>query len=402
MAKLDWIPKDGERNVTFLVRHPKYHCPIRPKCIPGSAEDKTLVTNVLALATVSGRVTFADGRPASGIRIQGEGRGASNQYFRGHTSTQEDGTYSLDIYPDQSTILAVTDDQFGAESITSIRLTEGKKRNGQDFVLGGGTVIHGIATVGNEARPTAGQNATLIQKADGSSLVRWSTTDRDGRYHFIVGPGVYELTLPNAEETLTVTVDNQGEIVHDTHADRLARGAFSGKIVDEQGNPVGDTLVLGESDVRGHAGFKSNGDEEGQFVTERWNDDMVVYAYQNAARKAGFAEVSATDQEVSLAIRDAASVVGMVVDEKGKPQANLRMQILLKLPNLDRGISFFSLTDEKGQFEFPAVAVGTRCTIYASTAPVAVKAPEIKIEAAKEYKLDVPLVVKVAGTLRVP
>lgn len=395
VATFDWIPKDLESQATFLVRHPKYYCQRPPEYRPINGEPKMpLETTVLKLAKVSGRVTYADGRPAAGIRIQGEGRGG-NHYFRGHTSTEEDGTYSMDIYPGQTTILAVTEDLVGARSVTGVKLSEGEQLADQNFVLNGGTVIQGIATIGLKGAPLPGQLATLIQQANGSSLVRWNSTDRDGRYQFIVGPGVYELHLPNSEQTVTVNVDRQKEIVNDIHVDRLQRGKFTGVVVDEEGNAVPRAAVLSESSVAGHAGFTTRANTDGRFTTERWNDDMVVYAYQNVIGMAGFVSVAANDVEIQVPIRPGASISGTVVDVEGNPQVNQQIHLLIRIPDAGRGINRFAQTDEKGRFEFRAIAVGIRCTVYPLGNPVKGKAPEFEIDEAKEIDLAEPIVVQV-------
>ena len=99
-ARFDWLPQDLDRAVTMLPYHEDYHCPQPPSLQLGEETDKLTLT-LLRNAIVRGTVTYPDGTPAAGIRLQGEGRGATNFYFRGYTVTDEMGQYELKIYPNQ-------------------------------------------------------------------------------------------------------------------------------------------------------------------------------------------------------------------------------------------------------------------------------------------------------------
>ncbi len=167
MVRFDWIPEDLHGGLSFIVHHSDYHCPQLPNWQPGK-DSKGLTATLLRNAIVRGRVTLPDGRPAAGIMLQGEGRGATNMYFRGHTRTKEDGTYEMKIYPNQSTILAVTADEWAAVSHTGIRLEEGGIKENIDFKLTEGTIIQGVVTLGRDKKPSVGETATLIQK-DGAT-----------------------------------------------------------------------------------------------------------------------------------------------------------------------------------------------------------------------------------------
>ena len=59
---------------------------------------------------IRGVVRQPDGRPAAGILLRVEGRGATNHYCRMQTRTAKDGSYVLEVYPEQSYIVAVLDE----------------------------------------------------------------------------------------------------------------------------------------------------------------------------------------------------------------------------------------------------------------------------------------------------
>ncbi len=157
-AVFDWLPRNLKGRITFLINSEKYHCDVNPVYVLNTEQTTTRTARVKRVATVRGTIRHADGSPAAGIRLQGEGRGATNMYFRGYTRSNSEGGYEIDIYPNQETILAVADDRYAAKSATDIELKPGEELNDVDFTLGFGTLIHGKLTVGQDRKPLARAN----------------------------------------------------------------------------------------------------------------------------------------------------------------------------------------------------------------------------------------------------
>ena len=395
VADIGWIPQNLVGAITFLTHHEDYHCP-QPTIFRSTDGKKdgqaNLTVELMKVATVSGKVTLPDGSPASRIHIQGEGRGNTNFYFRGHTITDSNGNYEFKIYPDQSTIIAVTEKLWAANSHTGIKLAEGMKKQNVDFQLHSGTLIHGMATIGKDKKPATGENATLLEKADGTDLVRWNNTDEDGHYEFRVGPGVYELKLPNRpySEKITITVSDQKEIVHNTHAERKERGTLVGSVVDEDGEPLANCEILGESIVnRGHAGFKTRSRDDGSFSTERWNDPMILYAFHVKNRLACTTTINEADDKVSLNLKPASSASGRLVDKEGKPIANCRTQLLMSPEGGHQfgGFSIFTTTDDKGRYSFSGIAINADCSIHFLSQESISNGPSFEVKSTEHIKL---------------
>jgi hypothetical protein len=61
-------------------------------------------------------------------------------------------------------------------------------------------------------------------KLDGAGnmpqLVRWAPIDSQGRYHFRIGPGTYELLDPDHKKSIPLNIDSQPEVVHDFRAEQ--------------------------------------------------------------------------------------------------------------------------------------------------------------------------------------
>ena len=318
IAEFAWIPANLEGRVSFLTRHSKYHCPKSPVF---ETENVELTAHVLRVATVRGRVTLADGSPVAGVHLQGEGRGNTSRYFRGYTVTRDDGTYEFDIFPDQRTIIAVADESYGATSHLDILLKEGLSREGVDFVVNDGTLIRGEITLGDDHHPAVGDHSRLIQSSAGTDLVRFSITDTKGFYRFRVGPGNYELLLPNqdAARPIQITVKEEDEIIYNGHTERKDRVDIVGTVTDEAGTPLANCTVYGESIATpGHAGFRAKTDADGKFRSERWSDRMMVYAIQSDRVLAGSAEISEDSADVAVKLAPAASVCGIVRTKNGE------------------------------------------------------------------------------------
>ena len=390
LAEFPWMPTSLEGRVSFLIRHPKYHCPKLPLF---ETENVKAMAHVLRVVPIRGKVTFADGSPAAGVHLQGEGSGDTNMYFRDHTVTREDGSYEFDIYPDQSTIIAVTDKFYAAKRHTDMLLKEGQSREGVDFVVNDGTLIRGTITLGNDHDPAVGDTATLIQSSGGTDLVRWSTTDSRGNYRFRVGPGTFELRLPNqaAASPISVTVKDEDEIVFDGHAERKDRVNLTGIVTDESGTLLANCTVYGESiGALGHAGFRTKTNSEGKFNSERWSDKMMIYAIHGEKLLAGTADITEDSIEVALKLQAATSASGIVVTKNGKPSVNTRVILNVGQPSTETAaiLNLWTSTDENGVYSFRGILPGSSCRVDVYRADQHTGGPVFEVTSLEPIKLD--------------
>ncbi len=382
IATFDWIPHDLNRAVTFLIRDKRFHCPTTPHFVSG-ATSTDLEAIVWNLCTVRGKVQHEDGSPAAGIRLQGEGRGATNHYYRGHTSTKSDGTFELKIYPDQDTIIAITDERFAAKSAENIKLKEGEALENVEFELSKGFTVSGLFTKGESKTPAVKETATLIQQGrNGSQLVRWSESDKNGRYQFRVGPGTYELRLLD-DKMMPINVSEE-DLVFNSHVDRLPRGLFTGKVTDQGGKPL-KAEIRGESiGAAGHAGLVFKSTESGEFVTERWNDQMQLLAIDTVGRLAAFEQIEADTESLIFILVPAASLKGSVKDEDGNPVKGVAMTAR---SNALGQIYLTTQTDADGNFSFPAVTTKMAWSVSASTEANS-QSQDVDVQEAKEFEIE--------------
>ncbi len=387
VAELRFIPQQCVGQVAFLISDEKYHCPIQPT----ASEDQfgkdaiEMGAVVYQLVRVSGKVVHADGTPAAGIRLQGEGRGGTNMYYRGHTSTNADGTYEMNVYPDQSTLIAITDERQAAESHNFPGMKEGSVLENQDFQLSDGALISGVMTFGAERRPVVNGTATLVQIGDrGGELVRWSQTDKDGRYQFRVGPGKYRLRLGD-DKQISVDVDNE-DLLFNCHVDRLPRGPLSGKVTDEMGRPASNAFIVGESiNAASHAGFRLQCDPDGEFETEKWNDRLRLVIVCDERKLFGICELPPDAETIALSVQPAATLEGTIVDARGLPVAGCR--VAARMRNPIEKVVIQGQTDANGKFVFPAVGRGIKWFISAEPKDRPFRTIEFEASEAKPYTI---------------
>ncbi|HTU93280.1 MAG TPA: sigma-70 family RNA polymerase sigma factor [Gemmataceae bacterium] len=388
VAVFDWLPRQIVDGATILNRNFAYHLPDSPHFDP-SRPDAPLVARLFRNVAITGKVTRPDGKPAGGILLQAEGRGNTNHYCRELARTRADGTYSLLVYPDQSYLIAVTDDRWAASAKTGLIAREGKPLQNIDFSLHEGTLLQGKLTIGRGKKPAAKQTITLMQEGSAlpaefkehwatsqEELVRWAATDKDGRYSIRVGPGTYKIWGPETDprDARRLVVKEEKIVTKDFHIHRLARGPLEGVVFARtvDGKPVAGAIVKGESvKWSGHVGFEAIADDKGCFRSERWHDDMYLYVRDPKGTLATVASIGANDEKVTIVLFPAGKIHGRIVDKNGKPLAGLRVTCSQRIgPNGPNGnprdrVFVQEITDCNGGFTFGGILPAADCSLDA-------------------------------------
>jgi len=380
VVTFNWIPHEPGGKVPFLLMSEDYHLPDAPHYDPSRPQAK-LTARISRNVPVGGSVTLPNGKPAAGILIQAEGRGDTNYYCRLLARTAADGRYRLKLYPDQSYIVAVTDNDWAAPSYTGLALREGDERKNLDFRLTKGTLIQGKVVVGPKAKPMPDQTVTIVQQGKSipaelggkwskrEDLVRWATTDQRGRYACRVGPGTYRISGPGPE-VKEVVARGQEAIRKDFRIPRLPRGMLRGVVLQggPKGKPVPGAIVKGRSIGKpGHAGFKCVADDQGCFQAERWRDQMWLYVCSPERALAGLVLINERTSDVKVMAAPSATVKGRIVSRDGGPLPGIRVACVLGLghgtESVECGLN--GKTDGKGGFAIRGLVVGEQCLLYA-------------------------------------
>lgn len=364
IATFDWLPFDMVGGTALLCRSEQYHEPNSVHFDPADA-NKPLVTRLLRLATMSGKLTLPDGKAAGRILLQIEGRGQTNRYFRGVVRTRSDGTWSLPVYPNQTYVVAVTNENWAAKSRANVVAREDEKIAGLDFKLEKGTLVHGRVTVGKDKKPGGNQTITLIEN---QTLVRWATTDKNGEYRIRVADGAYEIRFEQTREALAV--NGLPSIVRNYHLDRLPRGELRGLVKLADGKPAANAHIIGEPiGAPGHAGMEGLTDSQGRYVVDRWHDKMHLYARDENSNQAAIIAIDEDTEKADLALAPAASAVGQLVDRAGLLVAGAIVQcnLTVKQGKAVLQIQIHTTTDAAGQFRLGGLIDGSECAISAYT-----------------------------------
>lgn len=374
-AAFAWFPKEVG-GTSFRTRGGPYTHPNMPRY---EREGPTELTcRLIHDARLTGIVRLPDGRPASQVLVRAQGSPPRLVSGLAAARTGKDGRYSLEVPSGASYIIAVDDENWAAPSLQGIVVHEGQPRDGLDFTLSKGTELDGQVTEGPDHHAAAGAMVTLVEmggplpkdlRADGrreAQAVRRSYTDSQGRYHFRIGPGQYQLKAPplSGNDSVPVAVKSEAEIVRDLALKGSAAETYLSGVVVEKTKagerPIANAIVY-KCGVAS-SGSPSMTDAAGRFRVLRTPGEHVLYAHGENGL-AGFSPLPETADEVKVLISQATTVSGRVVDSSGKPLPGhfLRVtlagdeQLFLKSMYFGFGIR----TDEQGRFAVKGAPVGS-------------------------------------------
>jgi hypothetical protein len=192
-----------------------------------------------------------------------------------------------------------------------------------------------------------------------------TTTDKQGCYELLVGPGKYGLSGPRASGGAKLNVRVQPEIEHNFHDDGPDDTPLLGRVV-LRSNPtrgVGWAEIQAESiDRNRYRGFRADCDADGKFRVRR-DTDLLIRARTADRQLAGFARVSFDDDNVTIPIGPCASIHGRLIDIRtGAAIAHQRVSYGISI-HYDSGGGLWSFadgttTDSRGEFTLTHLATG--------------------------------------------
>jgi hypothetical protein len=390
VATIDWFPAETADAVEFSVHSAKYFLPERRLVVGPNANPagpREFKASLLRRTKISGRVTGPDGKPAAGIRVLTSGA-APLEGRHEATRTAADGTYAMQVFSQYAYIVAVVDNEWAAKSHLGVVVLEDKPVTGLDFELIKGTAIRGTITSGREGLPAAKIGVSLREiggllppefrpdqrRTPELMFGRSCQTDARGEFQFRVGPGNYELWPPPSEPRLRMvplTVGNETEIVRDLHLEGHDTGVLSGKVLGVNGLPVKDVVIRGNYVSQRRARIdrkevKAISDVNGMFRIERQLIPLDLLARSSDGALAGWGEVDAEQDSVTLKVASTATHYGRLIDDDG-PIADAELtygpepRSLKQIPG--NSLVFCEIgtaaTDSEGRFALPGLVVGT-------------------------------------------
>ncbi len=257
----------GTGVVVIQVRAPGY-ATFRQELTLAAGARAHLTAQLVAPASITGRVTDPDGAALSGLWMR-TGR-SWTQFDRTMAMTDENGEFTLrDVTPGE-VVAAVTRDGYVVAE-TTLQLVAGQTARWDPRVVPRPRVLGRV--IDTARRPLSGWTATLI--ADNRFVGR-AVTDEDGlfaiasnegrRHRLRIGPGELGKGVTVVEEDDIETSTSVRDFV--VPLDRLPTSTLRGRIVGPSGTPVGEALVLvGGHDRRGVVNLRT--DADGRFAAKQ-------------------------------------------------------------------------------------------------------------------------------------
>ena len=352
VATFDWLPKHRKGYVFIPTSAGYAH---RPAIAQPDGE--TYLARLVRNETIQGRVVKPDGSPAPGVWVVALGTSRFDSGSR-QARTKADGSYRIDVSPDEVYIVSVEDETWRSRSRLDVVVRRGKPVDGVDFRLGPGTVVRGTVTVDPDGRPATGEVVFLSEQpvkppmdlvppepwqefqGKGRPIRKISVppyhrsrsiqakTDDQGRYAFLVGPGEYSLqTGTTRPVSKAVTVANESVLVRDLHIrirPPVEETRLSGRVLGPDDRPfAGAELTIAHIE---HGAFElprafSGTDAEGRFSTMRKALNGMLEAKGAGGSLAACVAIGADQAEVVLRLSPTASASGVLLDEFGQPAA---------------------------------------------------------------------------------
>jgi len=394
VATFDWLPANLVGGTSFYSASLSYYLPDPPVLDVNKPQDE-LTARVLRTTRVSGKVTLPDGSPASGILVEAQGVGGTSQPAgSGRARTAADGSYAMDLPPEQSYTIGAIDDEWASRNRSGVVVREGVVQTGLDVSLERGAVIRGQVTAGPESKPSPGRLVVLAEHGPVvppgtfkdqppndvfNAFSRICDTDEEGRYAFRVAPGNYQLrgpSLPGAPvpgEDLTIVaaqgIERNFSLPRDFRLWKPVRGVVQAK--DAGGPPIAGAVVVVQPvdaripPVQGYA------DDQGRFeLPDPAGKALVCYARNPEGNLAGYATLGEVDDtEITIVAKPAATAHGQVVDSSGKPRAGMCVNYatLIDFEGVDGPVGAGQTveTNDQGRFTAPGLLVGSRCKLFA-------------------------------------
>jgi RNA polymerase sigma factor (sigma-70 family) len=375
IARFDWIPKRIEAPIGFSLRPWDYSAADAMVIYP-SAADATLTARIVRNVRVEGKVFLPDGAPAADVLVHASGMPNSDMPSQlGHffTRTADDGSYAMNVFPDQTYTIALLDPRGAAPPLTGVNVRQGIPQEGLDLRMIPGALVRGRVTRGPEGKPAARErvNVELTHEGSRRRMQLWAMTDDGGSYAVRLSPGQYlfsaEFAGPGAQVEVNIT--GREEIVRDLvvvgGTRRLLTTTFAGVVVERVG---AERRVVAGAEVRevvtGQTGFapiKAVADAQGRFACAVGARPRLLYARSPDGTLAGYLEVPAAG-EVEIPVAAAATVLGRVVDRDGRPAASRRVSLWVAGGAgafEHRSLSWDLYTDEAGAFLFSGLVPGS-------------------------------------------
>jgi thioredoxin family protein len=379
------IPAETERKITIWVRKEGFVARGRSYFDPKVPESEVVAT-LLPLVPVSGRVVLSDGSPAAGIDVRVCGQGYGSDGFRDSTVSAEDGTFQMDVNPDQYYLFAAGNKEW-ASAATARVVRLGQPVDEIELKLQRATRVFGRMTAGADDEAIADAYVQLYLKAAKSYyalpdderlpnptdsrrgispvIVKGTKTDRTGAFEFFTGPGSHYVIGRDVEDRPEFEIVAEEEFEINLRAERALTGNITGRVVlhnnREQGVP--EVRLFGYPVKVAGEHLDATTDKEGRFEDRRKRLAQIVGVFNEVNSLGAIVRIEPDEDDVTLVLAPTATLRGTLIDEEtGKPAAGREIGAGVRVGE-DDGPFYTAFkkrdtTDQEGRFEIAGIVPG--------------------------------------------
>ncbi len=409
VARFDWIPRRVDEPILFVCNSFEFHDAGLLMTYPGES-DAALSTRLQRMTPLEGKIRDSNGSGVGGVLVVANGMARGN-LGRGLTRTRKDGSFKMEVPPNQVYTIVCLDSRGAAAPLTGVVVREGAPQTGLEMHMNMGALVHGKVTQKSDQRPAARQQVwielpaeeipeefRLEPQATRRHPVQISTvTDDHGIYSFRLTSGEYRLSSGRRSGQSWVRIGENEEIVRDFEIAEeslkpLAAPTLAGTVVERtiRKRPVpGAEIQEVVTEQTGFPPAKAIADAQGRFLFSGGVRPRLVYARSPDGSLAGFTEVAPTG-EVEIPVAAAATVVGKVVDRDGNPARSRALQLMMTGGAgsfQDSNLFWRFYTDEAGTFLFSGFVPGSEG--HLSIAPTGLRRAQESSDK-REFKVTGP------------
>nr|MDJ0976342.1 carboxypeptidase-like regulatory domain-containing protein [Planctomycetota bacterium] len=306
-----------------------------PVDIRPGAEIEGIVLRLVAGCTVRGRVTGEDGAGLGQVSVLVSGRSELRGTADARVTTQDDGTFEFTSLPAASLTLSVFRSGSQTVRVNLTGLTPGEVREDVVLAFETGVDVTGVVT-DPQGKPVAQLGLTAHYRDQRAPHSAYTTTNGKGAFRFRgIPPGKIQISARDGQRGVMLT-----QIIEAPSSDhRLTFQAtpvttIKGTVVGPDGEPIPGCTVIGRTkDGRPVRANRSGRVTGGAFSLAMQGDGPFWVTASDPTDADGkplnlrFVSVKVDDpaQPVTLRMEAGGTIRGRVVDEDGKPVADVRV-----------------------------------------------------------------------------
>lgn len=359
--------------------------------LSGSAQTRDGPIRLQLAASISGKIIYGStGQPAAGIRVLARSESSEPE----QDLTAADGSYAIKrLRPLQIDVtLDLSEDlqkSWTVQKSLNLTLAAGQNESDVNFTLIPGVRLAGTVLAADDSKPIPGVELGIYNSAHprSSGTVQSVTTDANGAFSVRVPPGQQNIYLMSDtpadgfsrpgddERDITIPENSAGSVQF--RLPRAFLAPIKGKVVDPDGNPVAGASVFAYSEqsvllnnIRNAITTNADGTFQTPPVPRNAHVDLRA-RFGDLATPRSITVTRNASGSVTLQLEKNAfaALVGRVVDQRGQPLKNARIELLYSIGRYRFGDEA-GVTDDRGNYKIDSLwadmsySIDVTCDFY--------------------------------------